>query len=154
AARQRRIDQLRITLERKLHINRRARVLVILNLRLGERRLILDTPVNRSRAFINPATLDKTRKHARRLGFVVVRHREIRIVPLAEDAESFEIARLALQRVLGVLATDATKRLDAQVVLLLALCLERFFDVSLDWQTVAVVTGNVWRVEAHHRARF
>jgi len=41
-------------------------------------------------------TLDKTRKHARGLGFIVVRHREIRIVPLAENSESFEVARLAL----------------------------------------------------------
>ncbi len=84
----------------------------------------------------------------------MVRHGEVRIVPLTENAESFEVARLALQRVLSVLATDATESLDAQVVLLLAFLIERFFDVRLDRQSVAVVTRNVGCVEAHHRARF
>src|SRR5215217_3402732 len=147
------IDQRRIAPEGKLHIHRRTSVLVILNFSFRERRLVLETPVNRPRALVNPATLDKPREHPRRFGFVVVRHREIRIVPLAEDAEPFEVARLALQGLLSMLAADATKRLGAQIVLLLALFLEVFFDERLDRQTVTVVTGDVRRVEAHHRAR-
>ena len=108
----------RIATQRKLHVDRRARVLVVFNLRFRERRLVLDAPVNRARAFVDVTTLDEAREHARGLGFVVVRHREIRIVPLAENAETFEIARLALQRVLSVLAADAAESLDAQFALL------------------------------------
>src|SRR6185369_15179070 len=61
---------------------------------------------------------------------------------------------LILQRILSVFAADATKRLDTQLVLLLALFLEGFFDEGFNRQTVTVVTRNVRRVEAHHRARF
>ena len=149
-----RIDQRRIALQRKLHVDRRARVLVIFNLSFRKRSLVLETPVNRARAFVNLTTLDKAREHPRGFGFVVVRHREVWIVPLAEDSESFEIARLALQRVLSVLATGAAKTLETQIALLLAFFLERFFDMCFDRQTVTVVARNVGRVEAHHRARF
>src|SRR6185503_5590866 len=117
-------------------------------------RLVLDAPVNRSRTFVDVPTFDETREHPRGFGFVMVRHREVWIVPLAQDAESFEIPRLALQRVLSVLAADATESLNAQVALLLALFLKRSFNVLLDRQTVTVVPGNVRRVETHHRARF
>src|SRR5215208_3633210 len=149
-----RIDQSRIALQRKLHIDRWTRVLVIFNFRFGERRLVLETPVNRPCSFVNPTTLDKPRKHARGFGLVVVRHPQVWIVPLAEDSESFEVARLALQRILCVLTTSATKTLDTEVVLLLAFLLERAFDVYLDGQAMTVVTRNVRRVVAHHRARF
>ena len=115
---QRRIDRRGIATQRKLHVNGRARVLVVFHFRFCERRLVLDAPVNRARAFVDVAALDEAREHARRLRFVVVRHREIRIVPLAENAETFEIPRLALERVFGVLAADAPESLDAQFALL------------------------------------
>ncbi len=118
-------------------------MLVILDFRFRQRCLVLDAPVNRPRAFVDVTTFDETREHACGLGFVVVRHSEVRIVPLAENAEALEIARLALQRVLSVLAADAAKSFDTQVALLFALLLECPFDVLLDRQSVAVVTRNV-----------
>src|SRR5215208_236101 len=124
-----RINQSRIALQRKLHIDRWTRVLVIFNFGFGERRLVLETPVNWPRSFVNPTTLDEPRKHTRGFGFVVVRHRQVWIVPLAEDSESFEVARLALQRILRMLTTGATKTLDTEIVLLLAFLLKRPFDV-------------------------
>src|SRR4030095_16577423 len=99
-----------MALQRKLHVDRWARMLMVFNLSFRKRGLVLDTPVNRARAFVDPATLDKARKHAHGLGFVMVRHREVRILPSAENAEPFEIARLAFQRVFSVLAADASKR--------------------------------------------
>src|SRR6185503_16399665 len=108
---ERRIDERRIALQRKLHVDRWARVLMIFNFSFRERRLVLDAPVNRTRAFVNPATFDKPREHPCSFGFVVVRHREIRVVPLAENSESFEVASLALQRVLSVFTASATETL-------------------------------------------
>ena len=154
ATRKCRVDQCRIALEREFHVDRWARVLMIFNFSFREGGLILETPVNRPCAFVNPTTLDKARKHPRRFGLVVVRHREVGIVPLAEYAESFEVACLALQRILCVLATDPAKSLNVQIGLLFTLFLERLFDVCFDWQTVTVVARNVRRVVAHHRARF
>src|SRR5215217_1687111 len=124
-----RIDQSRIALQGKLHIDRWTRVLVIFNFGFGERRLVLEAPVNRPCSFVDPTTLDEPRKHARGFGLVVVRHRQVWIVPLAEDAESFEVACLALQRIFRMLTTGATKTLDTEIVLLLAFLLERPFDV-------------------------
>src|SRR5918912_268137 len=102
---------------------------MIFNFSFRERSLILETPVNRPRAFVHPATFDKPREHARRFGFVVVRHCEVWIVPLAEYAESFEVTCLTLQGILRVIATDATESLGAQIGFLLAFLLQRFFDV-------------------------
>ncbi len=151
---ERRIDLRRITFERKLHIDRWTRVLVIFNLGFRQRGLILDAPVNRSRSLVDPATLDEAREHPSGFGFVVVRHCEIRIVPLAENTESLEITSLAFQSVLSVLATGAAKTLETKIALLLAFLFERAFEMLLDRQTVAVVARNVGRVEAHHGARF
>src|SRR5918996_510239 len=86
-----RIDLSRIAAQRELHINRRARVMMIFNFSFSQGGLILDAPVNRPRAFVNETTLNEARKHSRGLRFVVVRHREIWFIPLAKDAESLEV---------------------------------------------------------------
>src|SRR5262245_29230783 len=84
---ERRIDRSRIALQWKLHVDRWTRVQVIFNLSFREGRLILEAPVNRTRSFVNPTTLHKPREHACDFSFVVVRHREIRVVPLAENSK-------------------------------------------------------------------
>ena len=139
--------------KRKLHVDRRTRVLVILNLSFRQRGLILDAPVNGSRAFVDVTTLDEACKHARGFGFVVVRHREVRIVPLAENAESFEIARLVLQRLLRRARGRRGETLETRPSSCL-LRTEFSIDIEFDRQTVTVVAGHIWRVVAHHRARF
>ncbi len=72
-------------------------MLVIFNLGFGQRCLIVNAPVDGPRAFVDVTALDEAAEQARRFRFVVVRHREIRIVPLAQNAESLEVARLAFQ---------------------------------------------------------
>jgi len=69
-------------------------VLVILNLGFRECSLIVNAPVNWSRAFVDIPTFDEATKHTRRFGFIVIGHRQVGIFPRAEDAESFEVARL------------------------------------------------------------
>ena len=125
-------------------------MLVIFNFRLSQRRLIVDAPVDRTRTFVNEATFDKVREQSRRLGFVVIGHGDVGIVPLAEHAEPLKIARLSLQRVrrkLSARAPDAQRR---HVFLLLT---ELAFDVQLDRQSVTVVSGHVRRVKAEHALR-
>src|SRR5439155_23597467 len=85
-----------IALKRKLNVNRRTGVLVIFNFRFSQRGLIVDAPVDRTRTFVNEAALDKVREQSRRLGFVVIGHGDVGIVPLAQDADPFKIARLSL----------------------------------------------------------
>src|SRR5262245_27744778 len=112
---------------------------MIFDLGFGERCLIFETPVNRSRALVNPATLDEAREHARRLGFIVVRHREVGIIPPPKNSEPLEVTRLTLQRILSVLATNPAKSFETQIALLLAFFLERALDVGFDGQTVTVI---------------
>ena len=65
---ERRIDQRRIALQRKLHVDRRARVLVIFNFSFSERRLILDDTSK-------PAAHLCRRNHARRSARTYARFR-------------------------------------------------------------------------------
>ena len=99
--------------KRKLHVNRRTRVLVVFDFGFGQRRLIVNAPVDRPRAFVDVATLDEASKQPRRFRFVVVRHREVRIVPLAQNAEPLEVSRLALQCLGRVFTAGAANRTPA-----------------------------------------
>ncbi len=124
---------------------------MILNLRFRERGLILDAPVNGSRAFVDVTSFDEACEHARGLRFVVVRHREIRIIPLAEDAEPFEVASLVLQCLGRMLATRTTNRYRRHVCFLRT---QFSINVEFDGQAMTVVARHIRRVVAHHRARF
>ena len=150
ASRQCRIDLCGIACQRKLYVNGRATVLLVFDFGFSEGSLIVDTPVNGARALVDKTSFDKAREKARRLGFVVVRHRNVRIVPLAEDSQPLKIAGLPLQSIGREFATRTSdaKRRHAQFLLAkLAL------DMKLNRQTMTVVAGNVGRVVTEHRAR-
>ncbi len=143
----------RVLRERELDVDGRARVLAVLDLGLGQSGLVVDAPVDGARALVDVAALDEAAELPRRLRLVVVRHRQVRVVPQAEDAEALEVARLPLQGLGGVLAADAPEARHGEVGAVLALLLERALDVLLDGQAVAVVAGDVGAVVAQHRAR-
>ena len=126
-------------------------MLSILNLSFGQRGLIVNAPVHRPRAFVDKAALDETRKQARGLGFIVIRHCHVGIVPLAENAEPLKIARLPLQSIRGKFAARAANAERRHVGLLRA---EFALDMQLDRQPVTVIPGHVGRVVTQHRARF
>ena len=99
-----RINFCRVGCQRKLHINRWTAVLSVFHLRFSERRLIVDAPIDGPRAFVNEAALDEASKQTRRFGLVMIRHRDVGIVPFAQDAQSLKIPRLSLQRIRSELA--------------------------------------------------
>src|SRR5207302_8247776 len=80
---QRRIDLRGIACQWKLDVHRRTLVLMVLNFRFGERCLIVDAPVNGACAFVHETALDKPREQTGRLSFVMVRHRDVGVVPFA-----------------------------------------------------------------------
>ena len=82
-------------------------MLFVFDLGFGERRLVVDAPVDGPPAFVNITTLDEAPEQPRRLGLVSLRHRQVRVVPLAENAEPLEVACLPLQGFGGVFATGA-----------------------------------------------
>src|SRR6185436_13267789 len=86
---------------------------MVFNFSFSQRRLIVNAPVNRTRAFVDVTALDKASKHSRGFSFVMIRHGEIRVIPLTQNAQSLEIAGLTLEsagRVFSAGAADANRR--------------------------------------------
>ena len=82
-------------------------MLAILNLRLRQGSLVVNAPVDRSRSLVNKVAFSEGAKQPRGFGFIAVRHGLVGIVPKAENAQAFEVARLTLQRVGGVFTAGA-----------------------------------------------
>ena len=126
----------------------------VLDLGLGESGLIVDAPINRPEAFIDVTSLKKFSEKARGRGLVFMRHRQIRIRPLTQDAKPRKIARLTVHRMFRVFAAETAKRCDGQIIFILTFSGKLFLDIRLDRQAVAVISGHIRRVKTHHRPRF
>ena len=83
-------------------------MLVILDFGFGQRRLVVYAPIDGAGAFVNEAAFDKAGKQPRCLSLVMVRHGDIGIFPLAQNAEPLKITRLSLQSVGRKFTTSAT----------------------------------------------
>ena len=123
---------------------------MIFNLRFGERRLIVNTPINRPCAFVNVTAFDEATEEPCRFRLVMVGHRQIRIVPIAQNAEPLKIPRLSFQRFGSVFTTSTANGHRRHVCLFRA---QLALDIQFDRQPMAIVAGDVRRVVAHHRAR-
>ena len=137
--------------ERELHVDRRRGVVLVLDLGLGERRAAVDAPVDRLLAFVDQALLDEPAERARDRRLILEVHRQVRIVPRAEDAEALELLAHRADEALGVRAARAAEVGDRHLALLRA---ELAIDLQLDRQPVTVVADDVRRVEPGHRPRF
>ncbi len=130
--------------------HRRARVVVVFDFRLGEGRSALGTPVDRFEAPLDIAGKHETVQGRGDLGLVEVVHRQIGIVPLAEDAEAHELVPLDLVVTISILAAGRPNFGDAHLAFLRT---EFLVDLVFDRQAVAVPPGNVGAVKAEHRPR-
>ena len=83
---------------------------MIFNLCLRQCSLIVYAPVDRPRAFVNVAALNEAAKQAGRFRFVMIRHGQVRIVPLTQDPEPLKVTRLSLQGLGRVFAAGAANR--------------------------------------------
>ena len=136
--------------ERELDVDRRRRVLFVLDFRFGERRAAVDAPVDGLLALVDQPGLDELTQRARDRRLVLERHRQVRVLPVAEDPEPLEFLRHHADEARRVRAARAAEVGDAHVALLRA---EFAIDLQLDRQAVAVVARHVGRVEAGHRSR-
>ena len=71
-----------------------ADVVLILHLRLGQRRAARDTPIDRLLAAIDESLLDQVGEQPQFLRLVGWVQREVRVVPLAEHTESLKLLAL------------------------------------------------------------
>ena len=81
----------------------------------------------------------------------MIRHRDVGIVPFAQDAQSLKIPRLSLQRIRSELAARPPNAERWHVGLPLA---QLPFHVQLNRQAMTVIAGDIRRVVTHHGPRF
>jgi hypothetical protein len=139
--------------DRKLHPDGIARVVLVLDLRFGERGLLDDRPHDRLRAAIELAAHGELHQLVRDRGFGVEAHGRVGILPVALDAEPHELLALHADPVLGEFAALAAEFVDLDLVLVLALGAVLLLDLPLDRQAVAVPAGHVVGVPARHLVR-
>ena len=122
--------------ERERDVDRRRRVVLVLDLGLGQRRAAVDAPVHRLLALVDQAALDELAERARDGRLVLEVHRQVGMRPVAEDAEALELARVIdADEPLGVRAARATEVGGRHLALLRA---ELAVDLQLDRQAVTV----------------
>ncbi len=131
----------------ELHVDRRRRVVVILDLGLGEGRPARAAPVDGLEALVHVSALVHFGEHADDGGHVARIEGEVRVLPFARDAqaaEAFPVDVHVLEREIPASPTD----LDlAEVLRLVA---EIAHHLVLDGQPVAVPAGDEGGVVTRH----
>ena len=95
--------------QRKLDVDRRRGVILVLDFRFGQRGAAVDAPVDRLLALVDEPLLDEPAERARDRRLVLEVHRQVRVVPGAEDAEPLELLGHRADEALGVRAAGAAE---------------------------------------------
>ncbi len=132
--------------EREADVDRDVLAVLVLDLRLGQRRAAIEAPVHRLEAAVDVALLEQPAQRADLVRLVAEGHGEVGVVPVAQHAEPLEVLLLPLD-LLGRVGAREPLRLrrgDVLAVLLL--------DLHLDRHAVAVPARHVGRIETRQRA--
>ena len=132
------------------HVDRGRHLVLVLDLRLGQRAAAVEAPVHRLHPAQQVAVLDHLRQRADLVGLELEVQRAVRIVPVAEHAQPLEVAALHVDLLGRVFAALLPERGGIQLGPDLAPLL---LDRDLDRQAVAVPARDVGRIEAGHRLR-
>ena len=114
----------------------------------GQRRAAVQTPVNRLGATEQIAVVMDRAKGANNVRLGVEIHGLVRLVPIAEHAQSHEVGLLAFDLAFGVFAAQLAEFVWLDVFAV------QFFDLVLNRQAVAIPAWHVGRIEAGQRLRF
>ncbi|SLM48254.1 protein of unknown function [Nitrospira japonica] len=125
-------------------------MIVILHFRLGQRGLILRTPQHRLETLVDAPTLHELAElpHDRR--FVARIHGQIRVLPIAERAQTLKLFALDVAELLGIFPAEPADRRGIEGLLLFAEILQH---LMLDRQTMAIPTRHIRHVKARHGFR-
>ena len=139
--------------DREAHPDRLARVVVVFDLRLGERRLLDRRPHHRAQAAIQRAVQQELADLARDRRFRALVHRRIAMLPVALDAEPAEFLALDAHPFLGIGAAFGAEIEHRHRVLVAAGGAILLLDLPLDRQPVAVPARDVVGVVPRHLPR-
>ena len=131
----------------KAHPDGRAGVILVFDFGLGQRGAIVHAPVHRLQTFIYVTAIQEIDERARDHRFVLRAHGEIRILPLAEDAEADEILALRIDVLGGVLAALGADLRGGHLRFARA---QFVVDLDLDGQAMTIPAGDVGRIVALH----
>src|SRR6266478_3733499 len=116
--------------------DRGAGVVFVLDFGFGQRRGIVDAPIHRLASAVDVAGLHEIEKRTGDGGLVVEAHRQVRVVPAADDAEALEVALMLLDIAGGKLAAQLAKLRRRHF----AFAAQFLFDLRFDGQSVTVPT--------------
>ena len=136
-----------IVVHRELHEHGRARIVLILDLRLGEGGLVVGAPVHGLEALVDVAVLIHLAEHAHLVGLKALVHGLVGVLPVAHDAHALEAGHLAVDVFLRIVVARAAEIGDAHGLVVELLLLD---DGALDGHAVVVPAGDVGRVVAAH----
>ncbi len=129
---------------RKADVDRDVDAVFVLDFGFGQRALAVEAPVDGLQATIDVALLQHLAQRADLVGLVLVRHRRVRMVPVAEHAEPLELLALVVDLLGGVRARQPLRFGGGEILAV------RLLDLHLDRHAVAVPARHVGRVEARH----
>ena len=124
---------------------------LIFDLGLGERRLFDRRPHHRLGAAIEHVVGGEFEQLAHDGRFGLIIHREVGMVPVAADAEAFQLFALGVDPMLRIGAAFGAEFLDRNLVLVELFLAILLLDLPLDRQAVAVPAGHIRRVHALQR---
>jgi len=140
----------------ELHVHRGRRLVFVLHLGLGQRRLAVHAPVNGLEPLVHEAAPHKASEFPGDRRLVGGLHRDVRVLPVPEHAQPLELLALDVDELGGVVAA-ATEFLHGvhggAHVHLGRVEPELLVHLVLDREPMAVPAGHVHRVVAEHGAR-
>ena len=139
-----------ITDDREADIDRRRGVVLVFDLGLGQRRVMREAPVHRLLVAVDEPGAREPGQLAGDRRLVVLRQRQVGVVPVAEAAEPLELGAHDVDELQRVPLAVAAEVGGAQLSRLRP---QLFFDLLLDRQPVAVPAGAEHRPLAHQQLR-
>ena len=142
-----RIECGRVGQERIFDVNRPAAVVFVFDLRLRQRRLVTQAPVDRLAAAIDVTLLQEPHEGLGDVGLVVELHGQVRLVPFPEHPQPLKIIALQVDVLFRIAAAGAPDFHDAHLSFLGT---EFLIDVDFNLQAVAVPAGKIGSVKARN----
>ena len=138
----------RIISQREGHVDRRGRIVLVLDLRLGERGAIGGAPVDRAQAALDEAAPDQGSESLERGGLEAGIHREVGVRPLPPHPQALELLALDPDPALGERAASPA---DGEAVGLDALLAQLPRHLDLDRHAVVVPARQIRGIESEER---
>ena len=131
------------------HIDGRRQFVLVLHLRLGQRRPAIRAPVHRLESLVQVAVGDDARQGPDNIGFELEIHGQVGVVPVAHNAHADEFGALAVHLATRIRAAFVAERRGTDLDPGFA---HLFFHVQLNGQAVTVPARNIGRVESRQAA--